>query len=41
MKNTYNVKLLEYDNPTDDHSAGLAALRELRDLVQSYRSPYA
>lgn len=41
MKNTYNVKLLEYDNPTGDHSVGLDALRELRDLVQSYRSTYA
>ena len=40
IRNTYNVKLLEYDAPGGDHSQGLAALKELRDLVLSYRSTY-
>lgn len=41
IRNTYNVKLLEYDAPGNDHSQGVAALKELRDLVQSYRSTYS
>lgn len=40
MRSTYNVRLLEYPAPGGDHSAGLAALRELRDLVNSYRATY-
>ena len=40
IRNTYNVKLLEYDNPLNDHSEGLAAIKEFRDLVQSYRATY-
>lgn len=40
LRNTYNVRLLEYPAAGDDHSSGLAALRELRDLVNSYRATY-
>lgn len=41
IKDTYNVRLLEYENEAGDHSSGLVALRELRDLVNSYRSTYS
>lgn len=40
MRNTYNVRLLEYDAPGGDHSEGIVALRELKDLVTSYRATY-
>lgn len=40
IRDTYNVRLLEYDNAAGDHAHGLAALRELRDLVNSYRATY-
>jgi hypothetical protein len=40
IKDTYNVTLLEYPTPGGTHEAGLTALRELRDLVESHRSTY-
>ena len=40
MRDTYNVKVLEYDAPENDHSQAVEALRELRDLVTSYRATY-
>lgn len=41
IRNTYNVRLLEYNTPDGDHSEGISALRELRDLVNSYRATYS
>lgn len=40
MRDTYNVRILDYDAPGGDHSQALVALRELRDLVNSYRATY-
>lgn len=40
MRSTYNVRLLEYPAPGGDHEEGIVALRELRDLVNSYRATY-
>lgn len=40
MRDTYNVRILEYDAPGGDHSQALVALQELRDLVNSYRATY-
>lgn len=40
MRATYNVRILDYDAPGGDHSQALEALRELRDLVNSYRATY-
>lgn len=41
IRSTYNVKLLEYNAPDHDHSEGIQALSELKDLVLSYRSTYS
>lgn len=40
MRDTYNVRILEYDAPGGDHSQAIAALQELRDSVNSYRATY-
>lgn len=40
MRDTYNIRVLEYDAPGNDHSQATEALRELRDLVNSYRATY-
>jgi len=40
MRDTYNVKVLEYDAHANDHSQAIQALQELRDLVTSYRATY-
>nr|WP_295869878.1 SIR2 family protein [uncultured Chitinophaga sp.] len=38
IKNSYNIKLLEYENAAGDHANLLSSLRELRDLVLNLRT---
>lgn len=40
IRKTYNIKVLEYDAPKNNHQQAIVALRELRDLVNSFRATF-